>query len=503
MRALAAAHRAQQVEDLLLLFQPLRGMAEVGHDLLDGVFHAVELGEGRVDLDDLVGERCATGAGRCGVDALRLADGLEHALGGGGVGQRVALALGEVVLQRQLFLARALVAGGEVADHVHADATLPVTGYVVGAALSAMPVARLQARLGRKRSFQIGLLVAMVTRPVRAGGQLAQLLAAGGSTLVAGFYSANGALYRFAGPNWWRPRSRSAPSAWVLAGGIAGAFIGPNLASASRDWLAVPFAGAYLALVGVALLSLLALSFIQFAPHVAAGAGGFARAALGGNAAAAGLRRGHRGGGAGLWRDEPADGGHADRHAAVPAPLRERGAGAGVARAGHVRAELLHRHLIKRFGVLPVMLVGVLLNLVCVAVALSGVDLMEFLVALFALGVGWNFLYTGGTTLFTQSYRPEEKNRAQGVMDSCVFGTMALSSFSSGALITTQGWRWLNLGSLVPIVLVMAALLWLAAQRAGALSCLKRRAFPAGRSVLPASRRRSRSRLLRRGVCAA
>jgi MFS family permease len=100
-----------------------------------------------------------------------------------------------------------------------------------------------------------------------------------------------------------------------------------------------------------------------------------------------------------------------------------------------------------------------------VAVALSGVDLMQFLVALFALGVGWNFLYTGGTTLFTQAYRPEEKNRAQGVMDSCVFWTMALSSFSSGALITTQGWTWLNLGSLLPIAAVMAALVWLAAQR--------------------------------------
>jgi MFS family permease len=110
---------------------------------------------------------------------------------------------------------------------------------------------------------------------------------------------------------------------------------------------------------------------------------------------------------------------------------------------------------------------------VCVAVALSGVDLMQFLVALFALGVGWNFLYTGGTTLFTQAYRPEEKNRAQGVMDSCVFWTMALSSFSSGALITTQGWTWLNLGSLLPITLVMAALVWLALQR--------RRAYATGR----------------------
>jgi MFS family permease len=119
-------------------------------------------------------------------------------------------------------------------------------------------------------------------------------------------------------------------------------------------------------------------------------------------------------------------------------------------------------HLIRRFGALPVMGAGLLLNLVCVAVALSGVELMQFLVALFALGVGWNFLYIGGTTLFTQAYRPEEKNRAQGAMDFCVFTTMAVSSFSSGALITTQGWTWLNLGSLLPIALVGTALLWLA-----------------------------------------
>ncbi|MBL8306667.1 MAG: MFS transporter, partial [Rubrivivax sp.] len=127
-------------------------------------------------------------------------------------------------------------------------------------------------------------------------------------------------------------------------------------------------------------------------------------------------------------------------------------------------------HLIKRFGVLPVMAVGVLLNFVCVAVALSGVDLMQFLVALFALGVGWNFLYTGGTTLLTRCYRPEEKNRAQGLMDTCVFWTMAVTSFSSGALITTQGWTWLNRGSLLPIALVGAALAWLALKQRQALA---------------------------------
>jgi MFS family permease len=118
--------------------------------------------------------------------------------------------------------------------------------------------------------------------------------------------------------------------------------------------------------------------------------------------------------------------------------------------------------LIRRFGALPVMAVGVLLNALCIAVALSGVELMQFLVALFALGLGWNFLYIGGTTLFTQAYRPEEKTTAQAAMDTLVMATMTLTSLGSGALVTTQGWTWLNLGSIVPVLLIAAALAWLA-----------------------------------------
>jgi MFS family permease len=118
--------------------------------------------------------------------------------------------------------------------------------------------------------------------------------------------------------------------------------------------------------------------------------------------------------------------------------------------------------LIRRFGCLPVMGVGVALNALCILVALSGVELMQFLVALFILGLGWNFLYVGGTTLFTQTYRPEEKTTAQAAMDTVVYTTMTVTSFSSGALITTQGWTWLNIGSLVPVLMTGAALTWLA-----------------------------------------
>jgi MFS family permease len=117
--------------------------------------------------------------------------------------------------------------------------------------------------------------------------------------------------------------------------------------------------------------------------------------------------------------------------------------------------------LIRRFGTLPVMGVGVALNLACVLVALSGVELHHFAVALFLLGTGWNFLFTGSTTLSLSAYGPEERDRAQGALNFFVFGTLAVSSFASGVLVTTQGWALLNYGSLLPLALTGAALLWL------------------------------------------
>ena len=348
-------------------------------------------------------------------------------------------------------------------------ATLPVTGYVVGGALSAPLVARTQRRLGRKRSFQIGLLVAMVSAALCATaamrGSFWMLVA---STMVAGFYSANAALYRFAGPELVAASYKEKAISWVLAGGIVGAFVGPNLASATRNLLAVPFAGAYLSLVVVALLSLGALSLIRFPEHQPPKPGAdtgrplreLARQPAFVVAVAAGAL------GYGVMNLLMAATPIAMQQCQHPFDK------AALVLEWHVLGMFVPSfftgHLIKRFGALPIMGLGVLLNLACVAIALSGVDLMQFLVALLVLGVGWNFLYIGATTLFTETYRPEEKNRAQGAMDTCVFATMAVSSFSSGALITTQGWTWLNLGSLAPIALVGAALAWLAVQKRAA-----------------------------------
>jgi MFS family permease len=349
-------------------------------------------------------------------------------------------------------------------------ATLPVTGYVVGSALSTLPVARLQRRLGRRRSFQIGLVVAALAAALCALAVSTRsfwLLV--GATLVAGFYAANASLYRFAATELAAPEAKERAISLVLAGGIVGAFVGPNLASATRTLLPVEFAGAYLALVGVALLALAVLSLVRFPEHVPPPPGAPAGRPLAAlvrqpvfviAVAASAL-------GYGVMNL---------LMAATPiamAQCQHPFDRAALVLEWHVLGMFVPGfftgRLIQRVGVLPVMATGVLLNAICVAVALSGVEVMRFLVALFVLGVGWNFLFVGGTTLFTQAYRPEEKNRAQGAMDFCVFTTMALSSFASGALITTRGWQWLNLGSLLPIAAIAIALAWMARQRRLAL----------------------------------
>jgi MFS family permease len=117
--------------------------------------------------------------------------------------------------------------------------------------------------------------------------------------------------------------------------------------------------------------------------------------------------------------------------------------------------------LIQRFGTLKIMGLGVALNLICIAIALTGVDLHQFLIALFLLGVGWNFLFTASTSLAMTAYKPEERDKAQAAINFFVFGTMAFTSFGSGALITSQGWNILNLGSLIPVLITAGALIWL------------------------------------------
>jgi MFS family permease len=348
-------------------------------------------------------------------------------------------------------------------------ATLPVVGYVVGAALSTGLVARTQARYGRRVSFQLGLLVALLSVGMGAWAVLDKsfwLLVT--ATVVAGYYSANAQLYRFAAVELCAPDYREKAVSLVLAGGLMGAVIGPNLAIHTKSLLAVDFAGAYVALALVAILSLATVSLIRFAPLPAHN-----HAAPQGRSVGALLRQPEFF--IALLTASLSYGVMNLLMAATPLAMQTCGlpfASTAWVLEWHVigmfAPGFFTGSLIKRFGALPVMGVGVLLNFLCIAVALTGQEPMQFLVALFALGVGWNFLFTGSTTLSMQGYRPEEKDRAQAVINFCVFATMAFTSFASGALVTTQGWNWLNIGSLLPVVAMGLGLLWLYLKQARA-----------------------------------
>ena len=347
-------------------------------------------------------------------------------------------------------------------------ATLPLMGYVAGGALCANLVATHQRRWGRKRAFQAGLVVAITASALCAfAASTRQFWLLVAATLLAGYYNANAGLYRFAATELVEPAFKERAISWVLAGGILGAVAGPNLASATRDALPVPFAGAYAALVGVALLALLTLSFITFPPLPLPNAARPGRplrelarqpvfvVAIIACALGYGVMNL-------LMASTPI------AMAMCSHPFKSTALVLEWHVLGMFVPSFFTGSLIRRFGCLPIMAIGVVLNLICIAVALSGVELMQFLIALVALGVGWNFLYIGGTTLFTQAYRPEEKTTAQAAMDTVVFSTMTVTSFSSGALVTTSGWTLLNMGSLVPVALTASALLWLALLRRGA-----------------------------------
>jgi MFS family permease len=345
-------------------------------------------------------------------------------------------------------------------------ATLPVVGYVVGSALSTGVVARSQARFGRKASFQLGLLVALLSTALGAWAVLDKsfwlLLTA---TVVAGYYNANAQLYRFAAVELCAPGFREKAVSLVMAGGLMGAVIGPNLALRTRTLLGIDFAGAYVALALVALVSLALISLIRFAPLPPRNA-----AAPKGRPMSELLRQPVFF--IALLSAALSYGVMNLLMAATPLAMQTCGlpfsSTAWVLEwhvIGMFAPGFFTGSLIQRFGALPVMGVGVLLNLACIAVALTGQSPEQFLVALFLLGVGWNFLFTGSTTLSMLGYLPEEKDRAQGSINFGVFATTAITSFASGALVTTQGWNWLNIGSLLPVMLLGAGLLWLYLQQ--------------------------------------
>jgi MFS family permease len=348
-------------------------------------------------------------------------------------------------------------------------ATLPVTSYVLGSAVFSILAAKFMQKHGRRKGYSVGALFA-VGGAITAGWGVTvhsmSLLCLG--TFITGVYTAFASSYRFAAAEFAdsvQPSFRAKAISLVLTGGIVGGIVGPELSKLSRSFTSVNFAGTYFTLAGFALLTLVLVQFLRL-PSMSGPANPAA-------AAPRSLREILRAPNAWVAVLSGALAYGVMNLLMVATPLAMAMCNLPYASAAFVlewhiigmfAPGLFTGNLITRFGVYRVMAVGCVLVLVCCVVALQGVDLMNFTVALALLGVGWNFMFTGATTLLTGAAAPNERAKLQGFNEMCIFGVMITSSLSSGVLLNSNGWNVLNWLSVPFILVVMAALWWLARQ---------------------------------------
>jgi MFS family permease len=344
-------------------------------------------------------------------------------------------------------------------------ATLPVTCWVLGGAIGTMPASLHMKRVGRQRGLTTGTFWGIVGALICAAAIWAQsfwLLCFG--TLVWGVYNAYGQYYRFAAADVASGDFKAVAISLVLAGGLVGGVLGPTSSRWTIGLLAPKFMGAYLVLIGFALATMLLLRFIRIPTPSAAEQAASGRP-LGQIAAQPKFIVAVLAGAIGygvmnfLMTSTPI---------AMQACGHPYGDAAFVISShiiGMFAPSFVTGPLIKRIGTLPVMFAGALFNFAAIAIALSGIAVAQFWWSLVLLGVGWNFLYIGGTTLLTETYRPEERARAQGTNEQAIFIMMAISSLTSGLTVTTAGWERVNLFALPLVAVVAIAIVWFALHR--------------------------------------
>jgi len=343
-------------------------------------------------------------------------------------------------------------------------ATLPITTYIVGAALTTMPASLLMRRLGRRTGFTLGAVFGIVGALICSYAAFTHefwLLCAG--TLVLGIYNATGQYYRFAAADSASIDFKSRAISLVMAGGIAGGILGPETSKISKDFFVqAMFAGSYLSLGVFCLLAIGLIALIDIPPLTVA-------------------ERKESGRPLTAIARQPAfivavlssiTGYGVMNLLMVATPLamvacQHPFSDAAFVIQWHVigmfAPSFFTGTLIKRFGVINVMLTGVVLNLACIAVALAGLQVAHFWGAMVLVGVGWNFMFIGGTTLLIECHTPSERGKVQGANDLAIFITMIATSLSSGLLFTLQGWELMNQLAVPFLLLTGIAMLWLAA----------------------------------------
>jgi MFS family permease len=363
---------------------------------------------------------------------------------------------------------------GTLAGHALAAdkalATLPATAMVVGTAVGTIPASLLMRRLGRTLGFMAGSGFALAGGLVGAAAMRAasfRLLVAG--SLLVGVASAFGQLYRFAAAEAVGPGERSRAIALVLAGGLVAGFVGPQLGHATADLLAPRFAASYLVVPLLALVTALLVLGLRLPAPVEARAEAAARplgaivaqplflVAVASQMTGYGVMNL-------LMTGAPLAMTTHHGHALGDAAFVIQWHVVGMFLPGFVTGAFIHR-----VGERATILLGVAVNAASLAAALAGGTVWHFWLALLLVGVGWNLMFVGGSSLVTRTYASGERTKAQAANDFLVWATVGLTSFSSGQLLHRHGW---------PAVVATAAPLLvvaLAAMAAGRVRARRRR----------------------------
>lgn len=356
------------------------------------------------------------------------------------------------------------LAGAQVAPAPQ-FATAPVAALFLGTVVGTIPAARFMARAGRKAGFVAGALLGVCGGLVGAWGIYTQsLLVLSLGTFLVGGYQSFAQFYRFAASEVAEAAFRPRAISLVIAGGVVAAVLGPGLASLGGPLLEPAYVGSFLILSVVSLLATGVLTYLRMPAPGSAEDQGEARPLLTivrQPAYAMALFAAATGSGVMVlaMTATPLAMGHHQHGLPVTTLVIQ----------AHVLGMFLPSFftgsLIARFGVLRIMLIGALLLGGHVLLSLTGVTLASFGSALVLLGIGWNFLFIGGTTLLTTAYRPAEKARAQATNDLTIYVVGLMASLCAGPLLQALGWQMMNLLLLPWLLLAVVALLWVGRSR--------------------------------------
>ncbi|NJR37949.1 MAG: MFS transporter [Leptolyngbyaceae cyanobacterium CSU_1_4] len=356
-----------------------------------------------------------------------------------------------------LFTVAALIGSQLASDR--ALATLPIALLQVAVMLTTIPASLLMQRQGRRFGFVIGTLVGI------GGAGLSIWAVLEGNFLVfcvamilLGIFNGFTGFYRFAAAEVAEEAFRAQAISLVVAGGVVAALVGPGLANWAKDWFPAVFAGSLLPIIALQCLTLGVLAGIEMPP--------LEKVDLKGGRSLVLIMR------------QPVFlvallGSVMGYSVMVLIMTATPLAIVGFQHPFHEAATVLQWHvlgmfapsfftgfLIARLGVLKIILCGIALNLICVAINASGIDIFHFRSALLLLGVGWNFLFIGSTTLLTQAYTPAEKAKTQAAHDFLMFSFVAIAAYGSGRILTHGGWAVVNYAALPGLAIALVAVLW-------------------------------------------